>query len=129
MEFVEHIDHITLNVQDVELSAQWYATVLGMRKEMVPRGAFLWFGDHKLHLRPMAASQDEWFTAKHPAAGSDDLCFSTSSSVDEIVAHLSSEGVVIEEGPVLRAGARGEMMSVYCRDPDGSLIEISTYRS
>ena len=60
-------------------------------------------------------------------AGSDDLCFLTSSTPDEVVAHLKANGVAIEEGPVAKQGARGTLRSVYCRDPDGSLIEISSY--
>lgn len=127
MKVVEHIDHIVLNVRDVEQSAQWYAAVLGMRKEVVNGRMVLWFGDHKLHIRPAEASQDEWMTAVHPAAGGEDLCFSTTSSTDEIVVHMEALGIPIVEGPILRAGARGDMTSVYCRDPDGSLIEISTY--
>lgn len=127
MNVIEHIDHIVLNVRDVEQSAQWYSTVLGMRKEVIDGRMVLWFGDHKLHIRPVEASQDEWMTAAHPAAGGEDLCFSTSSPIEEIIIHMGALGILIVEGPILRAGARGEMTSVYCRDPDGSLIEISTY--
>ena len=127
MDAVERIDHLVLNVTDVETSARWYERVLGMRPEVVDGRMVLWFGDHKLHVRPLTESQDEWFTAEHPVAGSDDLCFSTASTIEVIVQHLDSLGVTIEEGPILRAGARGEMTSVYMRDPDGSLIEISTY--
>jgi catechol 2,3-dioxygenase-like lactoylglutathione lyase family enzyme len=67
-------------------------------------------------------------TGRHPAPGSDDLCFATDEDVDAMTAHLASSGVAIEVGPVERAGARGAMTSVYCRDPDGSLIEIATYQ-
>jgi len=69
----------------------------------------------------------EWFTADHETPGSEDLCFLTSSTPDEVVAHLKANGVTIEEGPVNKQGARGTLRSVYCRDPDGSLIEISSY--
>jgi len=58
-----------------------------------------------------------------------DLCFLTSSTPEEVVAHLTANGVAIEKGPILRQGARGTLRSVYCRDPDGSLIEISSYES
>jgi catechol 2,3-dioxygenase-like lactoylglutathione lyase family enzyme len=61
------------------------------------------------------------------AAGSDDLCFLTASTPEEVVAHLNALGVKIEEGPTRKSGARGTLLSVYCRDPDGSLIEISSY--
>ena len=59
--------------------------------------------------------------------GSDDLCFLTASTPDQVVAHLKANGVRIEEGPVAKQGARGTLRSVYCRDPDGSLVEISSY--
>jgi len=55
------------------------------------------------------------------------LCFLTSSTPDQVVAHLNAHGVKIEEGPTKKQGARGTLLSVYCRDPDGSLIEISSY--
>ncbi len=74
-----------------------------------------------------SADKVEWFTADHETAGSDDLCFLTSSTPEEVVAHLKANGVAIEEGPVAKQGARGTLRSVYCRDPDGSLIEISSY--
>ena len=125
---VERIDHLVLNVADVEASAGWYARVLGMRREIANGRTILWFGEQKLHVRPVGASQEEWFTAHHPVAGSDDLCFATDADLASITAELASCGVDIEVGPVQRAGARGTMTSVYCRDPDGSLIEISTYR-
>jgi catechol 2,3-dioxygenase-like lactoylglutathione lyase family enzyme len=85
------------------------------------------FGNQKINVRPYDADKVEWFTADHETAGSDDLCFLTSAGPDEVVAHLKSCGVAIEEGPVAKQGARGTLRSVYCRDPDGSLIEISSY--
>ena len=125
---VERIDHLVLNVADLEASAEWYGRVLGMRREIAEGRTIMWFGEQKLHLRPVDAGQEEWFTGHHPAPGSDDLCFATEVDVDAIAVHLASCGVEVEVGPVQRAGARGTMNSVYCRDPDGSLIEISTYR-
>jgi catechol 2,3-dioxygenase-like lactoylglutathione lyase family enzyme len=85
------------------------------------------FGDQKINVRPRDADKVEWFTADHEMAGSDDLCFLTLSTPDEVVAHLRAHGVAIEEGPTKKQGARGTLNSVYCRDPDGSLIEISSY--
>jgi catechol 2,3-dioxygenase-like lactoylglutathione lyase family enzyme len=126
---VNRIDHLVLNVADVEASAGWYARVLGMRREVSGGRTILWLAEQKLHVRPVDASQEEWFTGHHPAAGSDDLCFAADADLDTITAHLAACGVAIEVGPVERAGARGAMTSVYCRDPDGSLIEISTYRA
>jgi catechol 2,3-dioxygenase-like lactoylglutathione lyase family enzyme len=126
---VNRIDHLVLNVADLEASAEWYGRVLGMRREIADGRTIMWFGEQKLHLRPVGVGQAEWFTAQNPATGSDDLCFATDEDVDAITSHLASSGVAIEVGPVERAGARGAMTSVYCRDPDGSLIEISTYRA
>ncbi len=91
------------------------------------RRTSLVFGDQKINVRPRDADKVEWFTADHEMAGSDDLCFLTSSTPGEVVAHLKANGVAIEEGPTRKQGARGSLQSVYCRDPDGSLIEISSY--
>jgi catechol 2,3-dioxygenase-like lactoylglutathione lyase family enzyme len=129
---VSAIDHIVINVADVTRSAQWYQKILGMEIRVFDPGpgkpprTSLMFGNQKINVRPLNADKVEWFTADHEAAGSDDLCFLTTSTPDEVVAHLKACGVVIEEaGP--RQGARGTLRSVYCRDPDGSLIEISSY--
>jgi catechol 2,3-dioxygenase-like lactoylglutathione lyase family enzyme len=129
---VSAIDHIVINVSDVARSAQWYQKVLGMEIRVFDPGGgkmprtSLMFGQQKINVRPRDADKVEWFTADHQTAGSDDLCFLTSSTPDEVVAHLKACGVAIEEaGP--RQGARGTLRSVYCRDPDGSLIEISSY--
>jgi catechol 2,3-dioxygenase-like lactoylglutathione lyase family enzyme len=130
---VNAIDHIVINVRDVSHSAQWYAKILGMEIKVFDPGAgkssrtTLMFGKQKINVRPLGADKVEWFTADHEAAGSDDLCFLTSSTPEQVVAHLRACGVAIEEGPVKKQGARGTLRSVYCRDPDGSLIEISSY--
>jgi catechol 2,3-dioxygenase-like lactoylglutathione lyase family enzyme len=92
-----------------------------------PKRTSLTFGNQKINVRPRNADKVEWFTADHETPGSEDLCFLTTSSPEEVVAHLKANGVAIEEGPVARQGARGTLRSVYCRDPDGSLIEISSY--
>jgi catechol 2,3-dioxygenase-like lactoylglutathione lyase family enzyme len=92
----------------------------------IPRTSLM-FGNQKINVRPRDADKVEWFTADHETPGSDDLCFLTSSTPAEVVAHLKAHGVAIEEGPVIKQGARGALRSVYCRDPDGSLIEISSY--
>jgi catechol 2,3-dioxygenase-like lactoylglutathione lyase family enzyme len=127
---VEELDHLVVNVTDVEKSAAWYQRVLGMSRQDAPGTPVrtsVHFGRQKINLRPVSATKQDWFTADHEAAGSDDLCFITQSAPEDVVAHLKACGVAIEEGPVKRLGARGDMMSVYCRDPDGSLIEIATY--
>jgi catechol 2,3-dioxygenase-like lactoylglutathione lyase family enzyme len=130
---VSAIDHIVINVADVARSAQWYQKILGMEIGVFDPGSgktprtSLMFGNQKINVRPRDADKVEWFTADHEAAGSDDLCFLTSNTPDEVVAHLRANDVAIEEGPVTKQGARGALRSVYCRDPDGSLIEISSY--
>jgi catechol 2,3-dioxygenase-like lactoylglutathione lyase family enzyme len=127
---IDGFDHLVVNVKDVEASAAWYQRVLGMTREDAPGTLVrtsVHFGRHKINLRPIAASKVDWFTGEHAAAGSDDLCFLTQAAPEATVAHLKACGVAIEVGPVKRLGARGMMMSVYCRDPDGSLIEIATY--
>jgi catechol 2,3-dioxygenase-like lactoylglutathione lyase family enzyme len=129
---VEAIDHVVINVEDVERSAAWYERTLGMtREDFTPAAGgtrtALKFGRQKINLRPVTAGKDEWFTADHEAAGSEDLCFVTQSTPDEVVAHFGDCGVRVELGPVERTGARGTLRSVYCRDPDGNLIEVSSY--
>jgi catechol 2,3-dioxygenase-like lactoylglutathione lyase family enzyme len=130
---VTALDHFVLNVRDVETSARWYERVLGMTREEFqpapgrPKRTLLRFGALKINVRPIGTSKVEWFTADHETPGSEDLCFLTGASPDVVVAHLEACGVAIEAGPDKRSGARGTLMSVYCRDPDGSLIEISSY--
>src|SRR4030088_2305463 len=130
---VSAIDHLVINVSDVARTAQWYRKILGMEIMIFDPGhggtprTSLMFGNQKINVRPRDADKVEWFTADHESAGSDDLCFLTSATPAEVVAHLWACGVAIEEGPVAKQGARGTLRSVYCRDPDGSLIEISSY--
>lgn len=126
-------DHIVLNVANVEDSATWYARVLGMkREEMTPPSGgaprvSMTFGRHKINLRPVNASQEEWFTARVPRAGSDDLCFLTTTDPTRLADHLDACRVPIELGPVTKKGAMGAICSIYVRDPDGNLVEIASY--
>ncbi|HTV93442.1 MAG TPA: VOC family protein [Verrucomicrobiae bacterium] len=130
---VTSLDHLVLNVSDVEVSAAWYQRVLGMRREdFTPAGSSsartsVKFGKQKINLRPASASPDAWLTARSVATGSADLCFLSTSVPDEVVAHLHALDIPIEKGPVERTGAQGTLLSVYCRDPDGNLIEIASY--
>src|ERR1700744_6670512 len=132
---VNALDHLVINVADVARTAEWYRKILGMEIQVFDPGpgkttrTSLMFGNQKINVRPKGADKVEWFTADHEAAGSDDLCFLTSSTPDEVVAHLNAHDVAIEEGPTKKQGARGTILSVYCRDPDGSLIEISSYET
>ena len=130
---VQALDHLVVQVSDLEASAWWYARVLGMTRENVPPAngdpprTAMKFGRQKINLRPVSTSKEAWFTADHEAAGGEDLCFLTDSKPHEVVRHLQAQGVAIVAGPGPRRGALGALMSVYCRDPDGALIEIASY--
>ena len=127
---IDGLDHLVINVADVETSVAWYQRVLGMTRQDTPGKPVrtsVHFGQQKINLRPVSASKIDWFTGNNAAAGSDDLCFITQSKPEDVVAHLKACNVPVEVGPVKRLGAQGDMMSVYCRDPDENLIEIATY--
>jgi len=128
---IDRIDHIVLNVKDVEITAAWYQRVLGMeREDFGPNNrTALKFGGQKINVRPASESPGTWPTGVNDRPGSGDLCFITAVPPDEVVAHLHDCGVKILQGPVERAGALGPIQSVYCRDPDGNLIEISSYQT
>ena len=130
---VDAFDHIVLNVRDVETSAAWYESVLGMKRVVTePKPGrpvtSMHFGRQKINLRPADTIQEVWFTGRKIAPGSDDLCFLVQMSPREVVRHLWACKIFIEEGPSEKSGAQGTLISVYCRDPDGNLIEISSYK-
>jgi catechol 2,3-dioxygenase-like lactoylglutathione lyase family enzyme len=125
---VDRIDHVVLNCRDVEQTVDWYVRVLGMRREVFGQGRIaLAFGNQKINVRPSGAPN--WATGAIDAAGSLDLCFIADMSASEIGAHLRACGVEVTEGPVEKTGAQGAMTSHYCRDPDGNLIEVASYRA
>ena len=127
---VDRLDHLVITCRDVEISASWYQRVLGMeREEFGPhRRTSLRFGGQKINLRPVTATQEEWFTgAAGGVPGTDDLCFVVTMKSDKVAEYLRACGVTVEVGPVAKAGALGPIMSCYCRDPDGNLIEIASY--
>lgn len=126
---VDRLDHLVITCRDVETSASWYQRVLGMEREAFgeKNRTAMRFGGQKLNLRPVEATQESWFTGLASAPGSEDLCFIVTVSAEEVLSHLQGCGVAVELGPVAKAGALGPITSVYCRDPDGNLIEIATY--
>ena len=126
---VDRLDHLVINCSNVETSASWYQRVLGMERETFGRDnrTALRFGGQKINLRPHDHDIVKWHTGANTAPGSQDLCFIVTVSAEEIAKHLTAGGISIVEGPVEKAGALGTINSVYCRDPDGNLIEISTY--
>ena len=123
---IDIIDHLVLTVKNIDRTCDFYVNVFGM--ELVSfnetRKA-LKFGEQKINLH----EQGKEFEPKAglPTPGSADICFVTSLPLEEVHQHLISKGVAIEEGPVQRTGAEGPIMSIYVRDPDHNLIEISRY--
>jgi catechol 2,3-dioxygenase-like lactoylglutathione lyase family enzyme len=123
---IDGIDHIVLTVRHVERTCDFYSSVLGM--EVVAfRGdrKALRFGTQKINLHEAGRGFEP--KAEKPTPGSADICFITTTSLDAVVETLQRAAVAIEEGPVERTGATGSIKSVYVRDPDRNLIEISTY--
>ena len=123
---VDRIDHIVLTVFDLERTIDFYRRVLGMQPVTFAGGRRgLAFGRQKLNLHQ--AGREFEPKALKPAPGAIDLCFIATTPLDEVIAVLRGDGVAIIDGPVPKTGALGPMMSVYFRDPDGNLIEVSNY--
>src|SRR4051794_36611896 len=121
---LDRLDHLVLTVRDIDASIAFYSNVLGMEAVTFGQGRHaLAFGQQKINLHQ--AGHEFEPKAVHPTPGSGDLCFITSIPLTEVVAHLKAQGVTIEEGPVPRTGAVGPLLSIYLRDPDGNLIEVS----
>ncbi|MBW1784507.1 MAG: VOC family protein [Deltaproteobacteria bacterium] len=125
---VEAIDHLVLTVKDIDATCSFYARVLGIRVTTFDSGRkALSFGAQKINLHQYGKEFDP--KAKAPTPGSADLCFVTSVPIRDVITHVASCDVNLLEGPVHRTGARGPMVSVYFRDPDGNLIEVSNYEA
>ncbi len=122
------IDHLVLTVASIERTVAFYAGVLGMRAETFGADPVRWalhFGTQKFNLHE--AGHEFEPKAQRPTMGSADLCLITLTPLDEVVVALAERHVPIIEGPVRRTGARGEIHSVYVRDPDANLVEIANY--
>ena len=118
------IDHVVLTTRDLGRCLDFYTRALGLRIERYGENRIaLRFGDHKFNVHPPGF--DAGIKARFPTPGSLDLCFLADRPLDEVIARLRRENVAIEEGPINRTGARFTIRSVYVRDPDGNLIEIS----
>ena len=123
---IDRLDHLVLTVADVGRTAEFYEQVLGMRAVMFAGGRrALRFGNAKINLHQ--AGQEFEPKAARPMPGSADICLITLDPLPAVCTHLAAHGVTIEEGPVARTGATGPISSIYIRDPDGNLIEISNY--
>lgn len=126
---VSSLDHLVLTVADIPESLAFYTRVLGMRAEIFRpndgsvRHALV-FGQQKINLHLKGREFDP--RAARATPGSADLCFLTTTSLPDWRTHLAAFGIAVEDGPVTRTGATGPILSIYLRDPDGNLIEIST---
>jgi len=125
---IDRIDHVVLTAFDVERTLDFYTRVMGMEAITFAGGRRgLAFGRQKINLHQ--AGREFEPKALKPTPGSLDLCFITETPLEQVVARLKENGVVVADGPVQKTGALGPMMSVYFRDPDGNLIEVSNYLS
>ncbi|MFA6120080.1 MAG: VOC family protein [Sideroxydans sp.] len=126
---ISHIDHLVLTTAKESECIDFYCDVLGMSLEIfmggippVERKAFK-FGNQKINLHIKGSEFEP--KAQTPFPGALDLCFIVSEPLDEVVHQIESKGRHIVEGPVIRTGATGKIRSIYLRDPDGNLIELS----
>ena len=121
---IDHLDHLVLTVQDIERTCEFYARALGMQVVTFGEGRkALHFGNQKINLHQKGKEFDP--KAQHPTPGSADLCFLTSIPIEHVIAHLQTCNVSLLLGPVERTGATKSLLSIYFRDPDGNLLEVS----
>ncbi|MFW1843839.1 VOC family protein [Acinetobacter pittii] len=121
---ISHLDHLVLTVSNIESTCHFYQTVLGF-EVITFKGnrKALKFGNQKINLHQQGNEFEP--KALQPTPGSADLCFISDTPISEVVAHLNQLNIQIEEGPIERTGAMHPILSVYIRDPDQNLIEIS----
>jgi catechol 2,3-dioxygenase-like lactoylglutathione lyase family enzyme len=124
---VDRIDHVVMVCRDLNVTAGWYQRVLGMEREEYggKNRTALRFGAQKINLHELGHEVTPRAQIAQP--GTLDLCFVVAVGPDDVIGQLHACGVAIERGPVTRIGALGDIMSVYCRDPDGNLIELASY--
>jgi catechol 2,3-dioxygenase-like lactoylglutathione lyase family enzyme len=123
---IDRVDHIVLTVADIEATCSFYTKVLGMRVERFGAGRVaLHFSRQKINLHQ--AGREFEPKAHRATVGSGDLCFVTEMPIEQALAHVRACDVAIIDGPVPRTGALGAMSSIYFRDPDLNLIEVSAY--
>jgi len=123
---IDRLDHLVLTVADIGVTCEFYSRVLGMK--VVTFGndrKALQLGRQKINLHKRGKEFDP--KAANPTPGSGDFCFITQTPLPQVMGHIRSCGVKIIEGPVRRTGAVGPIESIYLRDPDGNLIEVSNY--
>ena len=123
---IDSLDHFVLTVKDIAATCDFYSKALGMQVVTFGEGRkALTFGSQKINLHEQGKEFDP--KAHSPMPGSGDICLITSLALPEVIAHLNACKVEIIDGPVKRTGAVGVLLSVYFRDPDLNLIEVSNY--
>ncbi|EJL6293243.1 VOC family protein [Vibrio cholerae] len=123
---ISHLDHLVLTVADIPTTTNFYEKVLGMKAVSFGAGRIaLEFGHQKINLHQLGNEFEP--KAQNVRVGSADLCFITDTVLSDAMKHVENQGVTIMEGSVKRTGAQGVITSFYFRDPDGNLIEVSTY--
>jgi len=122
---VARIDHVVLTVRDIDRTCAFYEQALGMQRRIFgpDKRTALHFGTQKLNLHPTSRVLDP--NVRHATPGSADLCFLTATPIAAVEARLAELGIKVILGPINRAGAQGELRSVYVYDPDENLIEIA----
>ncbi len=121
---IQSLDHLVLTVSDIKRSIDFYSIVLGMQAEAFGENRWaLKFGNQKINLHQKGHEFEP--KAKHPTPGSADLCFLVTTPIDEVIRYFEIIHVPIEKGPVKRTGAQTALLSIYIRDPDQNLIELS----
>jgi len=125
---ISHLDHLVLTCTDLEATKRFYTQVMQMRLETFGAGRLAFkFGNQKINLHQRGQEFEP--KAHLPVPGALDLCFIASVPLEEVIRHLGKQGWPITEGPVERTGATGPIRSIYLRDPDLNLIEISELTS
>ena len=123
---ISHIDHFVLTVRLLDATCGFYERALGFRRLDTPGGpTALIFGHQKINVHEVGRTFD--LRARMPTPGSADFCLITEQDLGAVQSHLESCGIAIEVGPVERTGAQGVMTSLYFRDPDDNLVEVSAY--
>ena len=125
---ITHLDHLVLTVKGIRRSVAFYTKILCMNEVVFGAGRVaLSFGRQKINLHEEGKEFEP--KARRPTSGSADLCFISDTPIDSVTSSLMSHGIEIVEGPVSKTGACGPIRSIYLRDPDGNLIEISNYQN
>lgn len=124
MSLIDHLDHLVLTCTDLEKTKHFYTEILQMRLETFGAGRIAFrFGNQKINVHVRGAEFEP--KAHLPVSGALDLCFIAAVPLEQVIAHLNNFDWPIIEGPVERTGATQKIRSVYVRDPDLNLIEIS----